>query len=113
MTLGEKIRFRRTELGMTMEDLGNAIGVQRSAINKYEKGTISDLKLSTIESLSKALDVSVFYLLNDDPADANTVESQIISECVDRMPEEKRQQALNIFRAAYSEYFPHEEEKHA
>ena len=36
MTLGEKIRKRRMELNMTMDDLGQAVGVQRSAINKYE-----------------------------------------------------------------------------
>ena len=69
MNLGDKIRARRMELGMTMEDLGKAIGVQRSAINKYEKGTITDLKRSTIDALSKALNVSVFYLLDDDPED--------------------------------------------
>lgn len=69
MNLGDKIRTRRMELGMTMEDLGKAIGVQRSAINKYEKGIITDLKRSTIDALSKALNVSVFYLLDDDPED--------------------------------------------
>lgn len=69
MTLGEKIRNRRVELGLTMDDLGKAIGVQRSAINKDEKGIITDLKRSTIDALAKALDVSVFYLLDDDPED--------------------------------------------
>ena len=69
MTLGEKIRTRRIELNMTMDDLGKAIGVQRSAINKYEKGIITDLKRSTIAALANALDVSVMYLLDDDPDD--------------------------------------------
>ena len=50
---------------MSMEDLAQAIGVQRSAINKYEKDRI-DLKVSTIRSLSKALDVPIMYLLEDD-----------------------------------------------
>ena len=66
MTIGEKIRVRRNQLNMTMEDLGKAIGVQRSAINKYEKDLI-DFKTSTILALSKALNVSVFYLLDEDP----------------------------------------------
>ena len=69
MTLGEKIRKRRMELNMTMDDLGQAVGVQRSAINKYEKGIITDLKRSTIQALARALDVSPVYLLDDDPAD--------------------------------------------
>ena len=69
MTLGEKIRKRRMELNMTMDDLGQAVGVQRSAINKYEKGIITDLKRSTIQALARALDVSPVYLLDDDPSD--------------------------------------------
>ena len=68
MTVGEKIRARRIELNMTMDDLGRAIGVQRSAINKYEKGMV-ELTASKISALAKALDVPIFYLLDDDPAD--------------------------------------------
>ena len=66
MTVGEKIRARRLELGMTMEELGSAIGVQRSAINKYEKGMITNLKRSTIAALAEALQVSPIYLIDDD-----------------------------------------------
>lgn len=75
MTLGEKIRKRRMELNMTMDDLGNAIGVQRSAINKYEKGMITDLKRSTIHALAKALQVSPLYLLDDDNDDDDRLEA--------------------------------------
>lgn len=75
MTLGEKIRKRRIELNMTMDDLGNAIGVQRSAINKYEKGMITDLKRSTIHALANALQVSPLYLLEDDNGDDERLEA--------------------------------------
>jgi transcriptional regulator with XRE-family HTH domain len=75
MTLGEKIRKRRIELNMTMDDLGNAIGVQRSAINKYEKGMITDLKRSTIHALATALQVSPLYLLDDDNGDEERLEA--------------------------------------
>ena len=71
MTLGDKIRDARLKCGMTMDDLGKMIGVQKSAINKYEKGIVSDLKLSTIKALAKALNVSYFYLLDDDPDEDN------------------------------------------
>ena len=65
MTVGEKIRKRRLELNMTMDDLGKAIGVQRSAVNKYEKDQI-DMKASTIAAIAKVLMVSPLYLLDDD-----------------------------------------------
>ena len=55
MTIGEKIRKRRQELGMTTEELGQKIGVQRSAITKYEKDRV-DLKSAQIQKIAKALD---------------------------------------------------------
>ena len=72
MTLGEKIRARRKELGMTMEDLGRAVGVQRSAINKYEKDMIKDPTRTIIAKFARALNVSPLYLMDDEPANIMT-----------------------------------------
>ena len=60
----EKVKNRREELGMTMEDLGNAIGVQKSAINKYEKGQIKKVSLITVSEIAEALGVTVGWLLD-------------------------------------------------
>ena len=65
MTIGEKIKARRRELHMTTEELGDRIGVQRSAVTKYEKGHI-ELKASQIIQIAKALDVRPVDLLDDD-----------------------------------------------
>lgn len=67
MTVGEKIRERRLALGMTMEDLGKSMNVGRSAINKYEKGIVDDLKSSQLIKLSKILGISILELLDDEP----------------------------------------------
>ena len=64
MTIGEKIKARRLELGMTTEELGNKIGVQRSAVTKYEKGRV-DLKAKQIRLIAEALDMSPAALLPD------------------------------------------------
>ena len=64
MTVGDRIRYRRKELKMTMDELGAKLGVQRSAVNKYEKNKV-ELKVSQIKAVAEALDVSVFYLLDD------------------------------------------------
>ena len=71
MTTGDKIKKRRKELGMTMDDLGRAIGVQRSAINKYEMGLI-DMKTSTLTAIARALNVPVASLLDDLEADEDS-----------------------------------------
>ena len=65
MTIGEKIRARREELGMTTEELGKLIGVQRSAITKYEKDKV-DLKSRQLQAIANALNVPPVALLGDD-----------------------------------------------
>ena len=64
MRAGEKIKNRRLELNMTMESLGKAVGVQRSAINKYEKGLV-DIPSSKLSAIAHALDIPVKSLLDD------------------------------------------------
>ena len=64
MKTAEKIRAKRIELNMTMEDLGKAIGLQRSAINKYEKGLV-DISSKKLAAIANALNVSIKSLLED------------------------------------------------
>lgn len=66
MTIGEKIHDLRIRNNMTMEDLALEIGVQRSAVNKYEKGLVVNLKRSTISSLCRVFGVPPAYFLDDD-----------------------------------------------
>ena len=66
MTTGERIRELRKKLGLTQEELGKMIGVQKAAINKYETGIVVNLKQSVIHGLAKALQVSPVVLLNGD-----------------------------------------------
>lgn len=63
MDTGEIIRKRRLELGLSQEELGEMIGVQKSAIAKYKSGKIENLKRSTIEKLSQILSVSPTQLM--------------------------------------------------
>ena len=65
MTVGERIRQRRRELKLTMDELAEKIGVQKSAINKYEKDMI-DMKASKIKALHDVLGLSYLELLDDE-----------------------------------------------
>lgn len=104
MTTGEKIRNRRLELKMTMEDLGRAVGVQRSAINKYEKGSV-DITSSKLSAIANALGVTPVSLLSDDDDAPKTKEAVIISSGIDKMPPDRREQALKVLQTIFSDYF--------
>lgn len=45
---GEVIKYIRKKHCLTQEELGDILGVKKSAIQKYENGTISNLKIDVI-----------------------------------------------------------------
>lgn len=60
---GERIKKLRKEKGLTQEQLGNLLGVKKSAIAKYENNRVANLKKETIQKLSEIFDVSPNYFL--------------------------------------------------
>lgn len=55
MTIGDVIRNRRKELGMTQEDLARAVGTTKATVSRWESGDIHKMKRPAIASLAKAL----------------------------------------------------------
>jgi len=55
MTIGERIRRRRQELGMSADDLAERLGKDRATIYRYESGKIKNLPAATLEPLAQAL----------------------------------------------------------
>lgn len=65
MNIGEKIRRARLEKGYTQEELGNLIGVQKSAVAKYEKGRVVNIKRSVLAKISQVLEIPPVELVSD------------------------------------------------
>ncbi|RXI55259.1 hypothetical protein DP122_04960 [Clostridium tetani] len=63
MKMNEKIKSRREELGLTLQDIGDFIGVSKATVQRYESGEIKNLKLESIEKLAIILNVSPAYLM--------------------------------------------------
>lgn len=63
---GTKIKELRILSGMSQEELGRRIGVQRAAINKYEKGSVTNIPILTIEKIAKVFEVSPTYIVGWD-----------------------------------------------
>lgn len=62
-TIGERIKSLRLLADMSQEELGNRVGVQRAAINKYEKGIVTNIPIATIEKMAELFDVSPTYIV--------------------------------------------------
>lgn len=61
--MGDRIRSCRKSLGMTQEELGTKIGVQKSAIAKYENGRVDNIKRSQIQAMATVFGVSPVWLM--------------------------------------------------
>lgn len=65
MMQGERVREIRKSLKMTTEAFGNKVGVQRSAISKIEKGSVS-LTDQMAKSICREFNVNLDYLMHGD-----------------------------------------------
>ena len=68
---GQRIKSLRLAKNMTLEELGQKIGVTKATINKYENGLVVNLKRKVIADLAEALETSPAYLMGwEDDLDA-------------------------------------------
>lgn len=63
MDISNKLRERRLELGLTLEEVGNIVGVGKSTVRKWETGAIENMKRDKIAQLAKALQVSPSFIM--------------------------------------------------
>lgn len=63
MTIGQRIKQKRIEKNMTLEEVGKVAGVSRATIQRYESGTITNIPSDRIESIAKALKTTPAYLM--------------------------------------------------
>lgn len=74
MDIGEYIKQLRTKKGISQEELGKVVGVQRAAVQKWEAGKVQNLKRSTIKKLAEYFNVSpVNFISNDDIMSDNII----------------------------------------
>lgn len=63
MEMNEKIKARREELNLTLQEVGEYLGVSKATVQRYESGEIKNLKQETITKLCEILKVSPAYLM--------------------------------------------------
>lgn len=110
MKVGEIIYNRRKELGLTLEEIGNATGVSKSTVKKWENGFIANMRRDKIEKLAKVLQISPIVLLGIDDdyietheflktiIDPNTVPPDMAErdQYIDELIKEMKQESSDI-----------------
>ena len=66
MTLGEKIRHHRKQLGLTQTEFGEKLGVKTNAVSKWECGRVEDIPTSKIKAMASLFNVPTSYLIDEE-----------------------------------------------
>lgn len=76
MDVGEYIKELRSSRGLTQEELGKIVGVQRAAVQKWESGMTQNLKRVTIQILADYFSVSpaTFFSSKNDGNSLNVID---------------------------------------
>ena len=74
---GAKIKYLRLLHKMSQEELGQRVGVQRAAINKYEKGSVINIPITTIEKIAQVFDVSPTYIVGWDNIRSGSLSEEV------------------------------------
>lgn len=78
MDIGEKIKTARIAKGMTQAELGELLGVQKSAVAKYEKGRVVNIKRSTLKKMSDILGLHPAELISEEEQKNNDIQADIV-----------------------------------
>ena len=81
MSIGQRIRTKRKEMGMSVDELAARLGKDRSTVYRYEKGDIENLPLDVLEPIANALDTTPAALMGwvaEESSQKNTMTAQLL-----------------------------------
>ena len=63
MNINDRIRQRREELGLTLSDVADKLGVNKTTVLRYETKDIEKLPVQILKPLAKVLKTNELYLM--------------------------------------------------
>lgn len=73
MTIGERIKLLRIQRNMSIDELADKLGKNRTTVYRYENGDIENLPLCVLDPLSEALGTTPAYLMGWTPEEIISV----------------------------------------
>ncbi len=97
--VGQRLRLRRTLLGLSQETLGEAVGITFQQLQKYERGA-NRISASRLFNLSQVLGVPVTFFFDDLPSSESSLVPDEPSE-TQEFESMARRETLELVRAYY------------
>ena len=91
-TIGQRIKECRKKLGMTQQDLADALYIPKTTVSSYERDVV-DMKMGIIKELAKVLHTTVGYLIDGEKMELDADVMQVAT-MMQEMPVELRRVAM-------------------
>ena len=78
MTIGDRIKTRRLEIGLSVDQIAEKIGKNRATVYRYESNDIEKFPLDILFPLAEALHTTPGYLMGWEPSTASDFPENII-----------------------------------
>jgi len=93
----ERLKQRRVDMGLTLQEVADTIGVEKPTVQRYESGKISRIDTLTVEKLATAVRCSPSFLMGW----SEGARDKPVSESVSMTKPEKR--IVEAFRSLNEE----------
>ena len=87
LRLAERLRQRRMQSGMTLQQIADAAGVTKSTIQRYEQATIENPRPVVVQGIAAVLGVSTTWLCGAGESDEQEVVFEDVVEQLRLRPE--------------------------
>lgn len=98
MTMGDRILLMRKSKGYTMQELADLVGVNHPAVNKWEKGIVTNIPLDKVERLAQIFGCSPAWLVGWEDMDKSSKVDEL-SVLIDSLPQDKKQLVLTLVQS--------------
>lgn len=118
MNVGQRIKARRKELGMSVETLAKRLGVHSTTIYRYESGYIEKLDSAKLEPIADALYTTPAHLMgwatkesNPEPEPPQRRKWRMLSAGALNLPDEQLDKLYAMAHVLCPDDFPLEDEE--
>ena len=99
MNIGDRIKLRRKDLGLSAEEIAAKLGVSPATVYRYESNAIANMRIDKLEPIANVLHTTPAYLMGwEEPISSSPVQnldpykSQLI-DCYDRLNDSGKKEA--------------------
>lgn len=95
MEVKDILKNRRLELGLTMKEVSDAVGVSEATVSRWESGDIANMRRDKIFALAKKLGISPLTIMGEESSPVGHDFLKQFIDVVSTMTEEEKEDLRN------------------